>query len=233
MDSTRLPGKVLENIAGKSMLARVVCRARRAKNVDEVVVATTVRPSDDVIVAECARLRVAVFRGEEEDVLDRYYQAARRFSAETIVRLTADCPLIDPEVVETVVAAFQDQRPDYASNVLERTFPAGLDTEVFAMASLEEAWKEAARPTERVHVTPYFYQNPDLFRLCSVTCDGDFSHHRWTVDTPADLAMVREVFAQLDTAATENWRDVIDLLEREPQIVAINRHIRQKQLNQL
>lgn len=232
MGSTRLPGKVLHDIAGQSMLARVVRRVARARLVDEVVVATSTSPADEAVVAECERLGVASFRGDEQDVLDRYYRAAVHFRAPTVVRVTSDCPLIEPEIVDEVVAAFQAARPDYASNTLERTYPRGLDTEVMSLDALARAWAEAPEPYHWIHVTPYFYQNPELFSLVSVTQARDDSEQRWTVDTADDLAFVRQIYERLGGGDEVYWQDVLDLLEREPGLRALNRDVRQKALRE-
>ncbi len=141
MGSTRLPGKVMLDLGGVTVLARVVERLRRAHLVGELVIATTTDPADDVIVRECESLGVQTFRGAEKDVLDRYYQAALHFNAEAVVRITSDCPLIDPEITDNVIRVFLDQRPDYASNALQRTYPRGLDTEAIAFEALERTWR--------------------------------------------------------------------------------------------
>src|SRR5215469_8186363 len=156
--STRLPGKVLRDLGGRTVLERVVSRTRKCTLVNEVIVATSVNPGDDVIVEACVRLRVRVFRGSEHDVLDRYFRAAEAAQAQVVVRITSDCPLIDPEVSDQAIRAFLDARADYASNVLERTYPRGLDTEVVALQALECAFREAKEPFQREHVTPFFYQ---------------------------------------------------------------------------
>ena len=232
MGSSRLPGKVLQDIGGSTMLARVVRRTQRAASLDEVIVATTVETDDEVIVAECKRLSVPVFRGDKEDVLDRYYQAAQAYHAAIIVRITSDCPLIEPEVVDQVVRACLDAQADYASNTLQRTYPRGLDTEVMTLSALELAWRQATEPYQRIHVTPYLYQHPDQFKLLSVTDDQDHSRYRWTVDTPDDLAFVREVYRRLDNDDAIRWTQVLDLLEREPALLRINTGVPQKELLQ-
>jgi spore coat polysaccharide biosynthesis protein SpsF len=231
MGSTRLPGKVLLDVAGQTMLARVVRRVQPARTLSGVVVATARGPAEEPIVRECAAQGVDVFRGDEGDVLDRFYQAARAHQAEAVVRITADCPLIDPGLIDLVVGAFLEARPDYASNVLQRTWPRGLDTEVVALPALERAWREAAQPYERSHVTPYLYQNPDLFRLLSVTHPRDYSGYRWTVDTAEDLAFVRAVYERLGVDGTFRWTDVIDLLAEEPELADLNSSVWQKALH--
>ena len=248
MGSTRLPGKVLAEIGGRSMLAQVCRRVARAATVDRLVVATTVRPEDEAVVDECERLGVACFRGSEHDVLDRYCRAARAYEADAIVRITADCPLIDPDVIDLVVRAFLEERPDYAANTLRRTWPRGLDTEVTNSAALARADREATEPYQRVHVTPYLYQHPDRFRLLAVSGarfhrarhvenvphvdvphSEDFSRHRWTVDLPADLDFVRGIYRRFD-GDTFSWEEVLQLLAREPALADVNGHVRQKHL---
>jgi len=229
MASTRLPGKVLADIGGRSMLARVCRRVARAATVDRLVVATTVCPEDEVVVDECQRLAVACFRGSEHDVLDRYHQAVRTYEADAIVRITADCPLIDPNVIDLVVGEFLEERPDYAANTLRRTWPRGLDTEVTSAAALARADREATEPYQRVHVTPYIYQHPDRFRLLAVIGREDFSRHRWTVDVPADLDFIREIYRRFDDD-TFCWRQVLRLIAEEPALAGVNGHVRQKHL---
>lgn len=232
MGSTRLPGKVLKNIAGESMLARVVNRLRRSRLVNEVLVATTDSRSDDVIVKECQSLSVSVSRGDQQDVLDRYFRAAQLSKAALVVRITSDCPLIDPEVTDKTIAAFLEARPDYASNVLTRTYPRGLDTEVMSLSSLARAWQEARKPYEREHVTPFFYEHPAEFRLLSVTGDANYSGHRWTVDTSQDLEFVRAIYDRLNDHPSFLWRDVLDVLDREPGLMDLNRSVAQKALHE-
>jgi spore coat polysaccharide biosynthesis protein SpsF len=232
MGSTRLSGKVLKDIGGQTMLARVVQRTQRAQTISQVIVATSESSADDRVLTESERLGVAVFRGSEKDVLDRYYWAAKVHQAEAVVRITSDCPLIDPSVVDEVVKAFLKDKPDYASNTLERTYPRGLDTEVIAAAALARAWREAGKTYQRVHVTPYFYENPNLFHLVSVKAESDFSGYRLTVDTPEDLAFVQKVYERLGNDITATWTDVLALLAREPALNEPNRHIQQKALQE-
>jgi spore coat polysaccharide biosynthesis protein SpsF len=232
MASSRLPGKVLMKLGSGSVLARVVRRVQRARLVDEVVVATTIDSSDDSIVEECELEKVRVARGSEDDVLDRYYQAARELMASTVVRITADCPLIDPTLIDDVVLEFQRQLPDYASNTLVRTYPRGLDTEVFSIDALARAWQDARQPWERAHVTPFLYQHPEMFRLVSVCSDHDHSGCRWTLDTPEDYEFLREVYLCFEDRTDFSWRDVLDLLQREPRLSLINANSSQKDLHE-
>jgi spore coat polysaccharide biosynthesis protein SpsF len=232
MRSCRLPGKVLIDLAGATVLSRVVQRLKRTELTGEVVVATTCDPSDDVIVDECDRLGVKVFRGNEEDVLDRYYCAAQAFEAETIVRITSDCPLIEPEITARTIQEFIDRRPDYASNVLHRTFPRGLDTEVVSFEALARAWKLARKSYQRSHVTAFIYENPESFKLLSVKGHEDYSWQRWTLDTPDDLEFIRAVYKEMGDPDNFGWREALSLLERKPELLELNGHVAQKALQE-
>jgi spore coat polysaccharide biosynthesis protein SpsF len=231
MGSSRLPGKVLCDLHGKTMLARVVSRVRRAHAIDEVLVATTDCSADDVVAQECRRCSVPVFRGNEDDVLDRYLRAAQWTNADVIVRITSDCPLIDPEIVDKTVRAFLAERGDYASNVMVRTYPRGLDTEVMTVPALQRAWSDADQMYQRAHVTPYIFEHPEIFKLLSVTGDADYSQHRWTVDTPEDLEFVRTIYTRLENRLEFLWRDVLALLASEPELMQLNRLVQQKALH--
>jgi len=228
MGSTRLPGKVLMDIGGRTALARVVRRLSRATLVNEVIVATSVLPTDDAIVRECERLGVSCFRGSESDVLDRYYWAAKDCGADAVVRVTSDCPLIDPQLVDETIQAFATEEADYASNVIPRTYPRGLDTEVFTTEALAWAWLEAREPHQREHVTPYFYEHPGTFKIASAASHADFGRHRWTLDTPEDLELIRAIYVRFDNRDDFSWRDVFDLMEREPELSRLNAHVIQK-----
>jgi spore coat polysaccharide biosynthesis protein SpsF len=232
MGSTRLPGKVLLDLGGATVLARVVRRLQRSQQINQIVVATTTVPADEVIVSECDRLQVPSFRGSEADVLDRYYQAARLYSAGTVVRVTSDCPLIEPTLVDETIRAFMEKRADYASNDFPRTYPRGLDTEVFTSAALERAWREAREPYEREHVTPYLYEHPETFRVASARGDVDHSHYRWTLDTPEDLNLLRAIYCRFNNRDDFRWHDVIALMEREPELAELNSQVLQKSLRE-
>jgi len=228
MGSTRLPGKVMADLGGRPVLERVVDRTSRARLVDQVVVATTLNSLDDVIAEACAQHGWNLFRGSENDVLDRYYQTASAYEAGVIVRVTCDCPLIEPEIIDRVVRAHLETRPDYASNTLKRTYPLGLDVEAMTSECLARAWREATLPWHRTHVTPYIYNNPASFRLLSVLGEADYSNYRWTLDGPEDLAFLREVYARVSNNDTVSWREVLKVLTKEPQLAEINRNIVQK-----
>lgn len=230
MGSTRLPRKVMLDLAGQPMLVRDVNRVRRARTLDEVVVATTVKSDDDVIADLCESLGWLCSRGNEQDVLDRYYRVAVERVADVIVRLTSDCPLIDPDVIDLVVSEFKRLHPqlDYLSNTLpRRTFPRGLDTEVFSFRALEQAWRDDSNAAWREHVTPYIYRNPDIFKISGVASEVDYSEMRWTVDTPEDLEFARRIYTHFGDDDF-SWRDVLALLEERRDWIEINRHVEQK-----
>jgi spore coat polysaccharide biosynthesis protein SpsF len=230
MGSTRLPGKVMLDLCGKTVLARVVERVKRSRLAGEVVIAATLHPADDVLVDEARLLGVKIFRGNEADVLDRYYHTAKRFAADAVVRICSDCPLIDPGIVDCTIQAFLDTNVDYASNALGRTYPRGLDTEVMTSRTLSRCWREAAVFYQRSHVTPYIYENPGEFRIARVCHQEEYGDLRWTLDTPEDLAFLRAVYDRMANQDEFGWHDVLRLLEREPELLELNQHVRQKAL---
>jgi spore coat polysaccharide biosynthesis protein SpsF len=229
LGSSRLPGKVLADLGGHTMLARVVRRVRRA-TLDSVVVATTTHPHDDPIDEECRRLGVAVFRGDEDDVLDRYHRAAQAYTARVVVRVTADCPFIDPALIDRVADALDFEEADYASNVQKRTYPRGLDAEAATADALARAWREAKAPHQRAHVMPFLYENPALFRLASVENDSVLGHIRWTVDTAEDFALARALYERVGNDDGVSWRQVLAVFEEDPALAALNRGVSQKDL---
>lgn len=202
MGSSRFPGKVLSDLGGQPVLWHVIDRTRRAKSIDDVIVATTESALDDSISNFCAAIGICCFRGSEEDVLDRFYNAAKHLKADVVVRITADCPLIDPGVIDEVVACFKEGDLDYASNTLRYTYPDGLDTEVFSFAALETTWREAQKPSEREHVTPYL--RTGKFRTCNVqsTLPVAPGAYRLTVDYPSDLQFLRKLYEKGGKAAS-------------------------------
>lgn len=226
--STRLPGKVLLPLLGEPMLTRVMRRADRARTVDEVVLATTRRPEDDALVALAQAEGWPVERGSDTDVLARYIGAARSRRADVIVRITADCPLIDPDVIDRTVEAFRESDADYASNTLEpRTYPRGLDVEVIGRAALERADREDLDPAWREHVTPFIYRHPDRFRLVRVAADRDSSEHRWSVDTPEDFELVQALYDALGRDDF-GWLEALAVVEANPAWGTGNRSVLQK-----
>lgn len=228
MGSSRLPGKVLADLCGDTMLARVVARLRAAARVDDVVIATSVAPADAAVAREAARLGAACFRGPEADVLARYAGAARAARADAIVRVTADCPLLDPGVVDAVIAALRSGA-DYASNTIQRTFPRGLDAEALHRGALEEIARRATSPAAREHVTAYVMEDPDRFRIRQVLAARDDSDLRFTVDTPEDLALVRALCSLLGLGGRiRPYGDLVAAVRARPELLAINAHVAQK-----
>ncbi|MGA7574961.1 MAG: aminotransferase class III-fold pyridoxal phosphate-dependent enzyme [Terriglobales bacterium] len=225
MGSTRLPGKSLAEIEQRPMLWHVVERVKRATLVDRVVVATSTAPADDAIEKMCRENGVHCYRGSEHDVLDRFYTAARGEKASQVVRITADCPLIDPEVIDRVVRRFQRGDLDYASNAMVRSYPDGLDTEVFSFSALERAWHEASKASEREHVTPYL--RSDKFRTANVENDSTalFLHYRWTVDEAADLDFIRAVYKAFRGKENFVMEDILELIDQNPGLEKMNSEI--------
>jgi spore coat polysaccharide biosynthesis protein SpsF len=233
MGSTRLPGKVLMNILGQPMLERVVERTRRAKLLRNVVVATSVNAADNAILQLCESRGWLCFCGSEDDVLDRYFQAASRYRSDAVVRISSDCPLIDPQLVDHVVQIYLDakQQLDYVSNSYPaRTFPLGLDVEVLGISALRKAWKQDKNPRWREHVTPYVYRHPEEFKLRGVANGVDLSEMRWTVDTGEDLEFVRRVYEHFGHDRF-SWRDVLSVLQDHQEWLIINRHVQQKSVS--
>lgn len=225
MGSSRLPGKVLKDIAGRPMLSYQMERLRRVKRAERIVVATTDQTADDAVERFCQKEKIACVRGSEHDVLARYHLAIERFPADVVVRITADCPLIDPAIVDEAIAAYE---PDYVSNMLETTYPYGMAVEVFSAQALREAHREAKDPAEREHVTPFIYRHPERYRLRSLTMAPNLSHHRWTVDTPEDFELVSRLLKTLKPHFT--LQDVLAVLDQHPDWCAINAHVEQKAL---
>lgn len=222
MQSTRLPGKVLADVAGAPALFRVVERARRAITLDAVVVATSDEPADDAVARFCDAFGIEFFRGSQDDVLARYAQAAKRFRADVVVRLTGDCPLLDPRVIDRVVGTYDPARFDYVTNTLECTYPDGLDVEVMSYDALLTAEREATLSSEREHVTPYVRKHPERFRSANVRHDEDLSHLRWTLDEADDLEFVCAVYAGCGPEPF-GMNEVLRLLASRPDLVEINR----------
>jgi spore coat polysaccharide biosynthesis protein SpsF len=226
MSSTRLPGKVLLPLLGEPMLARQVERLRRAQSIDQLLIATTADPWDDLIASVAAELSVESSRGSVDDVLDRFYQAAVPHRPSHIVRLTADCPLADWSLVDRAVQIAVGENYHYVSTALHETWPDGLDAEVMTFAALETAWREARSPVEREHVTPYIVNRAERFRQSSVDSPVDLSAMRWTVDEPRDFAFVSAIYEALYPANPAfTTEDVLILLRERPELMEINRGI--------
>ncbi len=231
MTSTRLPGKVLKEVLGKPLLAYQLERLRRVRLADEIVLATTINQTDDVLAAFAVQEGIACYRGGEQDVLDRYYQAAVIAKADVVVRVTSDCPLLDPGIVDQVIQNYcEPPQVDYVSNTLSRTYPRGLDVECFSFAALQAAWEKAGQAYEREHVTPYLYQQ-DVFSKKEVKAEADYSSYRWTVDTSEDFQLICLLLEEIyPLNPCFSWQDVLQALKRHPEWNQINAEIEQKKL---
>jgi len=230
MSSSRLPGKVLAPILGRPMLARQIDRVRRSRSIDRLVVATSDRADDAPIAALCEREGVECFRGSLDDVLDRFYRCALHHRATHVVRLTGDCPLADPDLIDALVDMYLGANVDYASNCRPPTLPDGLDAEVFGMQALEQAWREASDPFEREHVVPFIIRRPERFRVANWTWTEDLSAMRWTVDRSEDLEFARRIFESLCPASPEfGFRDVLALIRAVPELGQINQGIQRNE----
>lgn len=228
LSSSRLPGKVLKPILGRPMLELQIERVRRARRIDTLVVATSTAADDDPIAALCGKLGVRCHRGSLEDVLDRVHGAVLPDAASHVVRLTADCPLADPELIDRVIAFCVDGGYDYASNALEPTYPDGLDVEVMRFEALAAAWREATAASEREHVTPFLYKHPERFRLGSFKAERDLSQLRWTVDEREDFELIERIYHALyPKNAAFSTTDILSLLDSMPELKTLNtRHLR-------
>ncbi len=217
MGSVRFPGKVMRPICGTPMIGLLLARLRRARTIDRIVVATSQNPVNEPLAAYVRELGYEVWRGSEEDVLDRYYQAALSCHADVVVRITGDCPLVAPELVDALVALFQAGTVDYASNIQPPTYPDGLDVEVFSFAALECAWREATRAEDREHVTPYI-RSSGRFATINMSYSRDLSGERWTVDEPADFEVINNVFEWFHPRCDFEWTEVAQLRRTRPEL---------------
>jgi spore coat polysaccharide biosynthesis protein SpsF len=252
MSSSRLPGKILADIAGQPMLQRVFIRTSRAATVTETIFATTTDPSDDPVAAYCDFNGIPFTRGSLFDVLDRYYQTAQGAKADVVVRITADCPIIDSALIDNVVNTLLADEYDFVCNRLpppwHRTYPIGLDVETCTFEVLEKAWKEARELQHREHAMPYFYEGVELtrrsrtlergtsprgFKIAVLHHTTDFGDYRWTVDTPEDLEFMRQVYSRFDGRDDFTWKEVLDLVHNEPRLVEINAGVKHRTLKDL
>lgn len=231
MTSTRLPGKVLLEVLGRPMLSYQLDRVSRVAAIDRIVIATTTNATDDPIAHFAEDNGFGLHRGSESDVLGRFEGAARAHDADIVVRLTADCPLADPDVIDLVIQRFRGAAPacDYATNAIPRSYPAGLDAECFSRAALETAAREATDAYDREHVTPFLYRNPDRFTLLSVVAGVNLAAERWTLDEPGDFELIRRVLEALYPANPKfRMADALALLDANPDWRALNRAVRDK-----
>ena len=222
--STRLPGKVMLNIDEKNpVLYYVLEQLSSCKLIDKIIVATTTLDEDDVIKNFVNSMNVNIFRGSSDDVLDRYYQCAKKFSIDTIVRITADNPLIDPTIVDDLIKKFTLNSYDYLTNAHIRTFPYGTEVEIFSFKALEKAWKNAKKPSEREHVTPYFYNNSQSFRNYNQENSKNLSYFRWTIDRENDFLLVKSIVSKIKKRPIL-MNDILDLFSKEPKLFEINKN---------
>jgi spore coat polysaccharide biosynthesis protein SpsF len=252
MTSSRLPGKILADIAGQPMLSRVLIRASRAKTLDQIIFATTTDASDQAVAEYCDFAGFDFTRGSLFDVLDRYYQTASQAKADVIVRITADCPVVDPELIDNAVNTLVEDEYDFVCNRLpppyQRTYPIGLDIEVCTFKVLEKAWKKAKEPHHREHVMPYIYEGVKLstdnrllftglsskgFKIALLNHTTDFGDYRWTVDTLEDLEFIREVYKHFDGRDDFTWKEVLDLVHDNPELAKINAGVQHKTLKDI
>jgi spore coat polysaccharide biosynthesis protein SpsF len=252
MSSSRLPGKILADIAGQPMLQRVFIRTSRAATVTETIFATTTDASDDPVAEYCDFSGIPFRRGSLYDVLDRYYQAARQATADVVVRITADCPVIDPGLIDDVVETLLEDKYDFVCNRLpppyQRTYPIGLDVEACTFKVLEKAWKESKEPQHREHAMPYFYEGVELttvnrqlqtatsprgYTIALLHHTTDFGDYRWTVDTPEDLEFMRQVYSRFDGRDDFTWKEVLDVVHNEPDLMQINASVKHKTLKDI
>ena len=224
LGSTRFPNKVLRPILGRPMIELLLQRLAQSQRIDQILLATSDDPRNVSLAAAVERLGYPVYRGSEDDVLDRYYQAAKPYQPESVVRITGDCPLIDPQLVDAVIADYEDRGVDYLANTFPPTYPDGLDTEIFTFAALARASREASRPHEREHVTPYIRES-GLFRVAGFTHSEDHSAERWTVDEPNDFAVVTRVFEHFHPRLNFTWLEVLNLRRGQPELFADNQHL--------
>ncbi len=223
VDSSRLPGKVLMPILDKPMILHQIERIRNCQKIDKLIVATSSEASDDGLAKTCRGAGIECYRGSLKDVLNRFVQAALPHRPEAVIRLTGDCPLADPVVIDQVIAFFEEGGYDYASNCVPPTFPDGLDVEVMRFECLQEADREASLPSQREHVTPFLRQNPERYRQGTYIAARDLSHLRWTVDEPEDFEFVRRVYEGLYPKNPRfTTHDILELLQEEPGLVTIN-----------
>ena len=224
MGSSRLPGKVLKEINGITLLEFLLKQISYCKSIDEIIVATTTEKIDDVIFNKCKDLNVTVFRGSELNVLDRYYQCAKTYSIENIVRITADNPLIDPFLVDKVINFFDSNSFDYVTTFLPPTFPSGTEVEIFSFSALENAWNNAKLPSEREHVTPYFYNNKNKFKIFNYENEKNISKFRYAVDRIEDLELVKILMSRIKKRPIV-LEDILEQFNADPSLININKDI--------
>lgn len=233
MGSSRLPGKVMKNIEGKTILQHVIDRLKESKIVDEVIVATTINKIDDILEDECINLDIKCFRGSEDDVLSRYYFAAKENNLDVVIRVTSDCPLIDPIILDKMILFYLENNYDIVTNagsdLTKRTFPRGLDVEIFSFEALQYSYRNAKESYQKEHVTPYIYENSS--KIFHYLNEKDYSNYRWTVDTEEDLIVIEKIYSYLYKDNRYFYLDeILDLFNKYPELFEINKHIEQKKI---
>ena len=226
MGSTRLPGKIMLPVLDKPVLEHLIDRVRKSSNIDEIIIATSDNKSDDIIEIFCKTQKIKCFRGSEKDVLLRYFEAAKKFSIDTIVRLTSDTPLLDPKVIDKVILKYNESEYDFVSNVfpLPRTYPDGYNVEIFSMEILKQVNYEAVKPSDREHVTTFITMQPDKFKKYRVDSEKDFSKYRFNLDYKEDFELIKVVLEKLNKKT--DLKDIINLLDEHPEILKLNSHIK-------
>ena len=230
MGSTRLPGKVMMNVEDqKPVLYFVIKQLQECKLIDKIIVATTTNEEDEEIVNYIKNLGIDCFRGNPKDVLDRYYQCAKEYSISSVVRIPSDKPLIDPEIVDKVISMFENNSYDYITNFLPNpTFPSGTEVEIFSINALKKAWENAKLPSEKEHVTPYFSNHQDEFKITHIKNSENLSHLRWAVDKMEDLKLVRKIVSKIKKRPIL-MKNIVDLFSKEPELTEINRNVNRKE----
>ncbi|MFH1462592.1 MAG: glycosyltransferase family protein [bacterium] len=227
--STRLPGKVLMKISGKPMLWHIISRLSCSKKISQIILAIPDTKENNLLEEFAKKEKIRYCRGSEEDVLARYYETAKKFKASVIIRITADCALIDPEVLDKVIEEHLKSGADYTANILKRTYPKGLEVEIMTFQALKKSYQEAKAAPEREHVTLYIRQHPEKFKRVNVENSKDLSSFRWTVDEKEDLEFVREIYKRLyQSSRIFLMEEIVELLEKEPQLLEINKNIKRK-----
>lgn len=230
MGSSRLPNKVLRKIKGKTLLELYINRVKQSRLIDKIVIATTTNSEDDVIEKIASKLGIECFRGSENDLLDRYYQCAKKYRADVVVRITPDDPFVDYRVIDRAVQIFKDNQVDFVTNHFEPTYPEGLDVEVYSINALEKSWREAKLLSEREHVFPYIQNNQNQFKIINFKQEKDYSHLRWTIDYECDYEMTKVIYDYLyNKKPIFLQEDMLLLLEKHPEISKINAHIKRKE----
>jgi spore coat polysaccharide biosynthesis protein SpsF (cytidylyltransferase family) len=221
-NSSRLPNKILLKLSNTHIIVHIIDRIKKSTLIEQIILATTINHDDQILLDIANDNQITSFKGNEFDVLDRFYNAAKENDAGTVIRITGDCPLVDPILIDKMLKFFLENNFDYVSNTIERTFPDGLDIEIFTFATLEKAFFEATWISEREHVTPYIIKNPKLFKLFSYTNVENLSHLRWCLDEASDYEMLQKIYQEFESDNFFSTTDVLKLLEKKPEISEIN-----------